>query len=67
MWARAVDMSGSGAMIESLFPIAPGSFIKIRSRHVALLAGDAYVRHCERQLWTYRIGVEFGRPVDKRF
>ncbi|MCU1276090.1 MAG: hypothetical protein JWO48_3521 [Bryobacterales bacterium] len=67
MRARAVNMSGSGAMIESLFPIAPGSFIKIRSRQVNVLAGDAYVRHCERQRWTYRIGVEFARPVDKRF
>jgi hypothetical protein len=67
MWARAVNMSSSGAMIESLFPIVPGSYIKIRSRHVAVLAGDAYVRHCERQRWTYHIGVEFARPVDKRF
>ena len=54
-------------MIESLFPIAPGSFVKLRAREVALLGGDAYVRYCERQRWTYLIGVEFARPVDKRF
>jgi hypothetical protein len=67
IWARAVNISASGAMIQSLFPIAPGSFVKIRRSQVDLLGGDAYVRYCERQRWTYLIGVEFARPVDKRF
>jgi len=65
--ARAVNISGSGAMIRSLFPIVPGSFVKVRGRRVELLGGDAYVRYCERQGWTYVIGVEFARPFNKRF
>ena len=54
-------------MIQSLVPIAPGSFVKVRARQVELLGGEAYVRYCERRRWTYLIGVEFARPIDKRF
>lgn len=67
IWARAVNISGSGAMIQSLFPIAAGSFVRVRTREMALLGGSAHVRYCERQGWTYLIGVEFARPLDKRF
>ena len=64
--ARTVDMSASGATIESVFPVAVGSFVRMRSP-VNLLGGDAYVRHCERRGWIYRIGVQFGYPVTARF
>jgi hypothetical protein len=64
--ARAVDMSASGAMIESLFPVSVGSFVRMRSQ-VNLLGGGAYVRHCERRGWRYRIGLQFGYPVTARF
>jgi hypothetical protein len=64
--ARAADMSGAGAMIESLFPIAVRSFVEMRSR-VDLLVGGAYVRYCNRKGLVYRIGVEFTRPVAARF
>ena len=64
--ARAVDMSVSGAMIESLFPVAVGSFVRMRSG-VNLLGGGAYVRHCERRGCVYRIGIQFGYPLTARF
>jgi len=67
IWARAVNFTGSGAMIQSLFPIAPGSVVKVRGRRVEILGGDAYVCYCERQGCTYLIGVEFARPFNKRF
>jgi hypothetical protein len=66
IWARAANMSGAGAMIESLFPIGVRSFVEMRSR-VGLLVGGAYVRHCSRKGLVYRIGLEFARPVAARF
>jgi hypothetical protein len=36
--ARAVDMSASGAMIESLFPVSVGSFVRMRSQETFLVA-----------------------------
>jgi hypothetical protein len=66
LWARAVDMSGSGALVESLLPVAVGSAVRIRSR-VSLLGGQAHVRFCERRGWRYRIGLEFRRPLAARF
>jgi hypothetical protein len=59
-------MSGSGALIESLVPIAVGSPVRMVSR-VSLLAGRAHVRHCKRQGLVYRIGLEFGQPLADRF
>ena len=66
LWARALDMSGSGALVESLFPVAVGSDVRIKSR-VSLLGGKAHVRFCERRGWKYRIGLEFCRPLAARF
>lgn len=62
----AANMSGAGAMIVSLFPIAVRSFVKVRSR-MGLLVGGANVRYCNRKGLVYRIGVEFSRPVAARF
>ena len=64
--ARAVDMSASGAMIVSLFPVAVGSFVRMRSG-VNLLGGGALVRRCERRGWLYRIGLQFASPLTARF
>ncbi len=64
--ARAVNLSGSGATVESLFPVAVGSALQIRSR-MAILAGVAHVRYCRRRGLVYRIGLEFNRPFASRF
>ena len=66
LWVRAANISGAGAMIESLFPVAAGSFVQMHSR-VGLLVGGAYVRYCRRKGLFYRIGVRFARPVATRF
>ncbi|HXI44331.1 MAG TPA: PilZ domain-containing protein [Bryobacteraceae bacterium] len=66
MWVRTANVSGAGAMIESLFPIREQSFVEMHSR-VGLLVGGAYVRYCKRKGLFYRIGVRFARPVTARF
>jgi len=64
--ARAIGMSGSGATVESLFPVAVGATVQVRSG-VPLLAGTAHVRYCERRRLVYRIGLEFNSPLASRF
>ena len=66
IWVRTANISGTGAMIESLFPIRVASFVEMKSR-VGLLVGGAYVRYCKRKGLVYRIGVRFARPVAARF
>jgi hypothetical protein len=66
LWARTLDMTGSGVSVVSLVPIAVGADVRMRSR-VSLLAGSARVKHCNRRGWLYRIGLEFERPVSSRF
>ncbi len=63
---RAVNMSGTGAMVSSLFPIAVGSKVQMRSR-ISLLAGSAKVRYCRWSGLRYRIGLEFSRAIAARF
>jgi len=64
--ARAIDLSGSGATVESLFPVAVGADVRVRSR-IPLLAGSAHVRSCRRRGMVYRIGLQFSRPWTARF
>jgi len=59
-------LSGSGATVSSLFPVAVGSNVQVRSR-INILAGSAHVRHCRRRGLFYRIGIEFSRPFAARF
>lgn len=63
---RAIDLSGSGATVESLFPVAVGADVRISSR-VPLLAGVAHVRSCRRRGLVYRIGLQFSLPLAARF
>ena len=67
LWARTVNVSGTGILVNSLVPLAAGTFVQLRSRQLALFTGGAYVRYCRRQRWFYRIGLEFQRPVSARF
>ncbi len=64
--ARAIDLSGSGATVESLFPVTVGADVRVRSR-VPLLSGSAHVRSCRRRGLVYRIGLQFTRPLAARF
>ena len=61
-----MGLSGSGATVESLFPVAVDSKVQVRSR-VTLLGGSAQVRYCTRRGLVYRIGLQFSRPLAARF
>ena len=67
VWARAVEMSGSGVTIESILPFRTGSFVTLRAKGLNLLTGCAHVRHCTRRGWKFRIGLSFDTPVTARF
>jgi hypothetical protein len=64
VWARLVNMSESGAMVQTFLPIKTGSFVRVFGH--ALLAGNAYIRHCSRRSWGYRIGIEFATSLTER-
>jgi hypothetical protein len=63
---RAVDLNGSGVTVQSLFPVAVGAQVQVRSS-VPLLGGNAHVRYCQRRGLVYRIGLQFSRPLAARF
>jgi len=65
--ARAVDVSGSGALVETSKPLEVGRLVYFRSKDVDFLAGTAYVRHCTWWGWKYRIGLEFRTALSHRF
>ena len=50
-------------MVKSLRPLSAGSIVYIRSQQLHFLVGWARVRHCRRAGWTYRIGLEFRKPL----
>ena len=64
--ARAIELSGAGATAQSLFPIAVGAHVRVRSR-VHLLSGSACVCSCRRRGLVYWIGLEFSKPLSARF
>ena len=65
--ARAVDVSGSGALVETSEPLDVGTLVYFRGKDVSFLAGTAYVRHCTWRGWKYRIGLEFRTTLSQRF
>jgi DnaJ-like protein/PilZ domain-containing protein len=56
--ARGLDISASGARIETLEEIPPGTAIYIQARRYNLM-GHAHVRHCSRRGSSYVVGLEF--------
>ena len=56
---RALDVGGSGALVETSKPLEVGTLVYFRAKDVNFLAGTAYVRHCTWRGWKYRIGLEF--------
>ena len=64
--ARGVDVSGSGALVETSKPLEVGTLVHFRGKEVNFLAGTAYVRHCT-WCWKYRIGLEFRTALSRRF
>jgi hypothetical protein len=63
---RVVDMNGTSALVASRIPIPPGSFVYIQEPNLGMM-GSAYVRRCEEQLFSYKIGLQFAAPLTHRF
>jgi hypothetical protein len=56
--ARGVDVSESGARIETTEPVEPQSRVYLRAEQYGL-TGSVVVRHCARQGSKYILGLEF--------
>jgi len=65
--ARTVDVSGTGVMLESAIPLRTGEFVQLRSKKLLLIAGNGHVRHCQRDGWKFRIGLQFAKAFTARF
>ena len=65
--ARTVDVSGTGVMLETAVPVRIGEFVQIRTKKLLLIAGNGHVRHCRRDGWKFRIGLQFAKSVTSRF
>jgi hypothetical protein len=65
--AQVLDVTGSGALIEASKPMEIGSLVYARGKDMTFLAGSAYVQHCTRRVWKYRIGLKFRTPLGHRF
>jgi len=63
--AQALDISSSGALIHASRPMSIDADVRIRGNE--LLVGAAQVRHCSRQGYGFRIGLEFVTDLTKRF
>ena len=63
---RALDVSASGALIQTLRPIRIGSQVRVL-RGDGLLVGSMDVRRCSRLGWSFKIGLQFAKPFADRF
>jgi len=63
--AEALDISSSGALIHASRPMSVDADVRIRGNE--LLVGAAQVRHCSRQGFGFRIGLEFATDLTERF
>ena len=59
---RVLDVSRSGLMLSIPFPLAPGSFIRIK---MTSAVADAKVKHCTCEGSEYHVGVEVEKIVPK--
>jgi hypothetical protein len=64
MFARGINMSKAGALIETEEPIPVGSEVYILARELSLV-GNATVRHCTRKGLKFRIGLHFPDPLTR--
>ena len=63
--ARGINMSRSGALVETEEPIGIGSMIYIQTPELGLM-GSASVRHCTAKGSKFRIGLHFPSPLMRR-
>jgi hypothetical protein len=59
---RGINMSKSGALVESTEPIRPKTSVYIKANGLGLM-GSATVRHCTASGSKFRIGLHFPNPL----
>jgi len=62
--ARGINMSKSGALVETEEPIGVGTLVYVKARDLALM-GSATVRHCTVKGSKFRLGLHFPSPLTR--
>ena len=62
--ARGINLSGSGALVETDQPMSVGSIVYIRANDLGLM-GTASVRHCTLKGSKFRVGLYFPKPLTR--
>ncbi len=60
--ARCVDLSASGAKLETRDQVPPGTAVLVHSGHFGRM-GLAAVKYCKRNTMKYEIGLHFGMAL----
>ncbi len=60
--ARGINMSRSGALVETEEPVVIGSVVAVKVNKLGLM-GSASVRHCTVKGGRFRIGLHFPSPL----
>jgi hypothetical protein len=60
--ARGINMSRSGALVETEEPVGIGAVVSIKVNKLGLM-GSASVRHCTGKGGRFRIGLHFPSPL----
>ncbi|SRR5579864_5022948 len=60
--ARGINMSRSGALVETEEPVSIGTVVSIKVNKLGLM-GSASVRHCTEKAGRYRVGLHFPSPL----
>ncbi len=64
LMARGINMSKSGALVETEEPLRVGTLVYIKTRDLALM-GSATVRHCTAKGSKFRVGLYFPSPLTR--
>lgn len=59
---RGINMSNSGALVETTEPIRPKTLVYVKADGLGLM-GSATVRHCTPNGSKFRIGLHFPNPL----
>jgi hypothetical protein len=60
--AKCIDLSTSGACVETIDTLKPHSDVIVYSENFARM-GHATVRYCSREVMKYRIGLQFSTAL----
>ena len=60
--ARCLDLSASGAHVETIDPLTPQSSVLVTSEVFGRM-GHATVRYCARRVMKYKVGLQFSSAL----